>query len=72
MLKRILNIEGINTLKKKSQKNIKGGMIPFPVEVCFCITRNPFSGNLEISEEVPCDSICEDGSRPFRNGNIPY
>jgi len=35
-------------LQKKVQKEIEGGMIPFPVEICFCITRNPLHRNLEI------------------------
>ncbi len=63
MLKQILKLNGIQKLEKSHQKNINGGIIPFPIDICYCITRDP-EGFLVISEEVRCDSICEDGSRP--------
>ncbi len=65
MLKKILELKSIKHLEKSEQKNINGGIIILPVVYCFCITRDP-RGFLVISEDVPCDSTCEDGSRPVQ------
>ncbi len=55
-------LKNVNILKKEQQKNIPGG-VSFPSGNCNCITRDR-NGFLVISEDVPCDSICEDGSNP--------
>ncbi|MDH7446500.1 hypothetical protein [Aquimarina sp. 2201CG14-23] len=66
MLEKILELKNAKALDKMQQKQVKGGIIPFPTEICYCITRDR-SGFLVISEEVSCDSTCEDGSSPTQS-----
>ncbi len=63
MLKKILKLNGVTQLDSTKQKNIKGGGFPF-VDYCYCIYRD-HSGFLVISEDLPCNSTCPDGSDPI-------
>ncbi len=63
MLQQILKGKQVQKLSKSTQKNIKGGGIPFS-DTCYCIYRDP-SGFLVISEDLPCNSSCPDGAVPI-------
>ncbi|WP_430411743.1 hypothetical protein [Kordia sp.] len=73
MLKKILQINGTESLSKTTQKEINGGLSPEPITgpgggggsggnndsmPCYCFTFRGLT-------QVPCNSTCADGTQPI-------